>query len=57
MLDISDISSGNISKLGAVELGTDANAVYVAQDYAYLATDSNSEEVMVIRLSDYTKVN
>ena len=57
VLDFSDVANENITELGAVELGATANAVYVLDGYAYLGTNSNTEEIMIIRLSDYTKVN
>lgn len=56
-LDISDVGHGNITELGSFELGVDGNQVFIDGNYAYLATDHADEEVMVIRLSDYTKVD
>ena len=57
VLDISDVSSGNLTELGSVGFTFDINAVSVHNGYAYLATDDNSQELVVIRLSDYTQVN
>lgn len=55
-LDLSDVTKGNLTTLGSAELGTNANHVTVFNGYAYVATDSNSEEIMIVRLSDYAKI-
>ncbi|MFA6520808.1 MAG: hypothetical protein WCT53_00255 [Candidatus Gracilibacteria bacterium] len=56
-VDISNIASGTITDLNALELGTQANRLAISNGYAYIATNSNSEEVIIVRLSDFTKVN
>lgn len=61
VLDISDISNGNINLLGSADLGTelgnDARSFHVSGNYAYIASDDNNAELMVVRLTDYTVVN
>ncbi|MDP4008575.1 MAG: hypothetical protein Q8P68_05285 [Candidatus Peregrinibacteria bacterium] len=57
VLDVSDVGNGNITKLGSFELSVNGNQIFVDGNYAYLATNHVDEEVMVIRLSDYTKVD
>lgn len=54
---ISNVSNGVITDLNALELGTQANKVIVSNGYAYIATNNSSEEVMIVRLSDFAKVN
>ncbi len=56
-VDISNISSGIITGLNSLELGTQANKIIVSQGYAYIATNNSSEEVMIVRLLDFSKVN
>ncbi|MBU2524839.1 beta-propeller domain-containing protein [Patescibacteria group bacterium] len=55
--DISDISSGVITQVGVEELTTTPNSIWVINGYAYIATNDNSSEVMIVRLSDYSLVN
>ncbi|MBU4369712.1 hypothetical protein KKG58_03025 [Patescibacteria group bacterium] len=61
VLDISDNSNENITLLGSTELGTelgdDARSIYVSGNYAYIASDANNAELMVVRLTDYTLIN
>lgn len=56
-LDISDISNGNITEVGSVSLNTNANAISLQGDYAFITTASDTSELVVIRLTDYTQVN
>ncbi len=56
-VDISNVSNGAMTDLNSLELGTQANRVVVSGGYAYIATNSSSEEVMIVRLSDFAKVN
>lgn len=56
-VDISNVSNEVITDINSLELGTQANKVIVNNGYAYIATNNSSEEVMVVRLSDFTKVN
>lgn len=39
------------SLLGALEIGSSANSIYVNGDYAYIATDDNTAELKVINVS------
>ncbi len=61
VLDISDISNGNITLLGETDLGTelgnDVRSIFVSGDYAYIASDDNNAELMIVRLTDYTLIN
>jgi len=50
IFDISDPE--NVSLLGSLDLGTRANAVYVSGNYAYIATNSNSQELMVVDITN-----
>lgn len=56
-VDISNISNGIMTDLNSLELGTQANKLVVSGGYAYIATNNNTEEIMIVRLSDFTKVN
>lgn len=56
-LDISDISNGNITEVGSVSLNVDAFAISLQGDYAFITTASDTSELVVIRLTDYTQVN
>lgn len=58
VVDITVPASIPATPLGVAEIGENINAVTVAPDrsHAYLATDANSEELMVVRLSDYQVV-
>lgn len=56
-IDISDISSGVMTKAGGVSISGDITSVSVSNGYAFLATTNNSQEVVVVRLSDYSIVN
>lgn len=55
-LDISD-PEGAITELGAVEIGDDVFAIDISGSYAYLATAVNSNELTVLRLTDYANIN
>lgn len=55
--DISDISNGNLTELGTVKLDEDCFEIAIYNGYAYVSTLRNNQEVMIIRLADYTKVN
>lgn len=57
VLDISNISQGEIEVLGDVDLGSTANGIAVKGDYAYIATSDTNGEVKIVRLSDFTLVN
>lgn len=54
--DISNISAGPLPKIGGIPLSTDTHGLVVKNGYAYITTSNNTEEVIVIRLSDYKKV-
>ena len=56
-VDISNVSNEIITDLNTLELGVQANKLAISNGYAYIATNSSSEEVMIVRLSDFTKVN
>lgn len=56
VFDISNISGGILPKIGGISLSTDTYGLAVKNGYAYISTSNNTEEVTVIRLSDYKKV-
>ncbi|MBI5413188.1 hypothetical protein HZA42_02450 [Candidatus Peregrinibacteria bacterium] len=56
-VDISNVSNGIMTDINSLELGTQANKVLVKNGYAYIATNNSAEEVMIVRLSDFNKVN
>lgn len=55
-LDISDISRGNITQVGALDLGDGSRGFAVGRDYAYVLTDDVAKEVRVVRLRDFSIV-
>ncbi len=50
IIDVTDRSSPSF--LGSINLGVDANDIHVSNGYAYIATDSNTQEMMVIDISN-----
>lgn len=54
-----DISNpeGSLPLLGSVEIGEQVNGIYVQDGYAYIATDDDAKEIIIIRLADYAVVN
>lgn len=56
-IDLTRVASHGLVVIGETELGVNVNKVWVQEGYAYAATDSNSQEIMVVRLSDFTKIN
>lgn len=56
-VDISNIASGIITDINALELGTQGNKLVISNGYAYIATNNNGEEVVIVNLSSFTKVN
>ncbi|MDO8560378.1 MAG: hypothetical protein Q7S23_05130 [bacterium] len=57
-IDITTPASLPGTPLGTAEIGFNSNAVALSADgrFAYVATDGNSEEVVVVRLADYAVV-
>ena len=51
IFDIND-PSGELSIIGSLNLEISVNAVYVSGDFAYLATNNSSQELMIINVSD-----
>lgn len=56
--DIADVTATTtgLFTLGTTEVGQDSQAVAVHGGHAYLATDRNRAELMVVRLSDFTRL-
>lgn len=55
-LDLADAGRGTLSVLGSVDIGATVNAVLVSGNYIYLATDSDTRELVVLRRSDLGEV-
>ncbi|TSC77252.1 MAG: Uncharacterized protein G01um101431_435 [Parcubacteria group bacterium Gr01-1014_31] len=57
-IDITTPASLPGTPLGTAEIGFNSNAVALSADgrFAYVATDGNSEEVVIVRLADYAVV-
>lgn len=55
-LDIST-PEGTITQVGATEIGATVNGIVLSGNYAFLATDHNTRELAVVRLSDQALVN
>lgn len=51
-LDLADAGRGTLTMLGSVDVGATVNAIAVSGDYLYLATDSDTEELIVLHRSD-----
>ncbi len=51
--DISDISRGNMSQSGSLELGEGSRGFALGKNYAYVLTDGPTQEIRVVRLSDF----
>ncbi|MFH1315309.1 MAG: hypothetical protein ABIH67_02820, partial [Candidatus Uhrbacteria bacterium] len=45
------------SELGTQDLGANANEIFVMGDYAYIASDDNSEELQVADISDLESID
>lgn len=54
--DITDPVSA-LTALGSTEIGDDILSLEMNSLYAFLGTDNNTDELSIVRLSDYTEVN
>lgn len=55
-LDLADAGRGALSVLGSIDTGATVNAIAVSGNYVYLATDSDTRELVVLRRSDLLEV-
>lgn len=55
--DISDISNGALAKIGAAPLNVAAKSLAVNNGYAYISSSDNTKEIIIVRLSDFARIN
>ncbi|PIQ77518.1 hypothetical protein COV82_04100 [Candidatus Peregrinibacteria bacterium CG11_big_fil_rev_8_21_14_0_20_46_8] len=57
VFDLTQLGQANLPELGSVELSTVCNDVSVQGNYAYVSTEDGNEEIKIIDLTTYQKVN